>query len=351
MPRSTRTALLVGAAGAGLVIVFAIGAPRPALAAWLAAAIFVTAIPAGALALLLTAQLHNGQWAEITGEATARAAATLPAAAMLLAPPILLCGFLYHWAEPGGRQLAWWLEPETFIGRGAIYLALWWLLAHLCPAPGEPRRPGVGAVGLIVYAVTASFAGFDWVLSLQPDVYSSIFGLIFIGHQMLAGFSFAVLVSLTRHHIEPEALRGLGNMLFGGVMLWVYLEFMQYLVVWSGDLPDHTAYFLERSGGAWGLVIYAVAIAGGALPFVALLSRHVRGSAGWLSFLAGLFLFTRALEACWWVLPLYGPDWRIALAAPAAFAGATGLWLAVWLWAGGRKPRTAPSGIGGKARG
>jgi len=329
-------AAIMAATGAVVVAASAVAAPKAALAAWLAMALFVTAIPAGAMALLLTAQFYPGKWTALTGDALRRAAATMPAAALVMAPVLLLAAALYGWGEDIGARRGLWLEPEIFLLRGATYLALWWLFAWLAPPISEVRQ-GLASAGLLVYAVTASLAGMDWVISLQAEAYSAVFGLIFIAHQMLAGLAFAVLVALARQPVDAAAARGLGNMLLGGLMLWLYLEFMQYLVAWSGDLHGHTAYYLKRAEGGWAAVIWFIGLAGGALPFLALLWRRVRGSVRALVAIAALILFTRALEACWWVLPLYGPGWVLGPLTAAAFAGGAGLLLAAWLRPGRRR--------------
>lgn len=338
-----RTALLVGTLGSAAVAAGALSAPRQALAAWLTAAVFVTMIPVGALPLLLVSYLHRGDWSAVMENAMDAAVATMPVAGLIMLPVLFFSGALYPWAWREGEHISPWLEPYQFAGRGLVYIVAWCVLAWLAtrrrpPTRDERSRPALASLGLIVYTITATFAGMDWVLSLQPAVYSSIFGMIFISHQMLGAFAFLVLASMWSRGFAETRVRGLGNMLAGGLMLWIYFEYMQYLVAWSGDLPGHTMFFLERAAGAWGWLIYFISIFGAAVPFVLLLWERIRDSAMLLAALAGWLVLMRLAETCWWVMPVVHSGAALPLLLPAALLGAGGTWYAAWLWMRDRRP-------------
>lgn len=334
--RVIAVAVSAGSIGTFAVLAAALAHPEHALAAWLMAMLVVSMAPTGALALLFVWHLHRGSWGVTLGPAMTAAVDTMPLVGLGMLPILVFAGTLYPWAGNTGEQVSPWLTQPAFGLRGLVYLALWWVLAHLAARAGVPTettapRPGLASAGLIVYALTASLAGIDWVLALQPKVFSSIFGLIFITHQMFGAFAFLALVSLWTRSRRCDP-RGIGNMLLGAVMLWMYHEYMQYLIVWSGDLPGHIEFYLARSGGLWTAAIWLMAIAGGAVPFVLLLWSRVRSSVAALSALALVLLICRILEAAWWVLPVARPDAILFAVSAAALTGAGGLWLAGWRW-------------------
>ncbi|HZD52867.1 MAG TPA: hypothetical protein VE175_07450 [Woeseiaceae bacterium] len=325
------------AAAAGLAILALLAglfSTRHVLSGWLTAMLVVSALPAGALPLLLVWHLHRGRWGIVLGPAMAAAVGTMPLIVVGMLPILLFAGAFYPWAHASGEHVSPWLSQPGFALRGLGYLALWWLFGELAlrsgvPAENTPPRPALASAGLIVYTLTASLAGFDWTLSLQPRVYSSIFGLIFVIHQVLAALGFLTMVSLGAKTGREEA-RGIGNLLLGMVMFWMYLEYMQYLIVWSGNLPGHIDFYLARTGGPSSAAVWTLAIGGGAVPLLLLLSSRVRESGLALGALAGVLFASRLLEAAWWVLPVVEPDGALLTATTAALAGAGGLWLAVW---------------------
>ncbi len=248
--------------------------------AWLGAAFNVAALPLGALAFAMSWQLHRGRWWLYLGPVMEACVRTLPLAVVMVLPAMMQ-----------DREAIW-------VG---IPVVVSWLVLAL---PMWRRAPVFAPLGLIIYTLSTSFAAFYWILALQPEAHSSIFGLILISQQMTTALAFAILVALAAQPVDnSDDLGGIGNILLGSILLWSYFDFMQYLVSWSGDQPSHIALYLARSGGVWTVVIWSVVIFNGIVPLVLLLMRTVRRSRRWLIALSALILPLRFIEGLWMVVP------------------------------------------------
>ena len=325
-----RHILGIGAlAGAGGSLAAILIDPTAWLACYLAAFVAVSAIPVGSLAMLLITYLVRGRWTEELYPPFIAAALTMPAAGLLAAPVLIGIPWLYPWtttaARPGALQ-AVYLAPWFFIARTVVYFALWTAVALAARnAYGNPGRMiRIGSVGLILYGLTASFAGIDWVESLTPHFHSSIYGLLFITFQLLAGAAFGTFVVLRR----GAAPWRYGEVLLSIMLFWAYIQAMQYIVIWAGNIPNEVSWYLARASGAWGGVLWALVLLQFVLPFFALLSERVRYGRRPLLVVAGATLALRFVESFWLVLPgtpAGGPV--LLLAVPAAVLAAGAAWL------------------------
>ena len=139
--------------------------------------------------------------------------------------------------------------------------------------------------GLVLFGATVTFASFDWVMSLEPHWFSTIFGLSFMVGQVLTAFPFAIAMTayLSGRRPMSEAVTAahfhdLGKLTLAFVMLWAYLSFSQFLIIWSGNLPEETPYYLKRLAGGWQYFQLALILFHFALPFFLLLSRSLKRS-------------------------------------------------------------------------
>jgi hypothetical protein len=302
--------------------------PYALMAAYLAAAVACSAVPIGALAVLMVTYLVRGAWTEELHDALAASALTLPAMALLFVPVLIAVPWLYPWAAEGehhGALQAVYLTPWFFIFRTIMYFAVWTALALWArDAWGNTERMTRAAtVGLIVYALTASLAGIDWIESLRPGMHSSIYGLLFIGFQLLAGFGFGALITLER---DRPALC-YGEILLSLLLLWAYLHAMQYVVIWAADIPDEVTWYLRRASGGWAVVLWGLVLLQFVLPFFALLSERIRYGERPLWLLCGATLAMRLVEAFWLVLPsTRAGGWVLMLDIPAVTLGVAAVW-------------------------
>jgi hypothetical protein len=296
----------LGLAGLLLAAGLAIDA-RATLAAYLVAWIALGAIPIGALGVLMTSYLVRRQWTEALHPVLLATTLTLPAVAICLLPLLLGMKQVY----PAAAHLASlspfksvYLAPWFFATRSLIYFAIWsalalWLHAAWRDLTAMTRS---ASAGLIIYALTVSLAGVDWLESLEPDFHSSIYGLLYLGFALLNGYAFTLACSLlTGRNIGQRA--GYGALLLSMILLWGYLHAMQYIVIWSGNIPDEAVWYIKRSEHGWQYVLLVLGIGQFVFPFFALLSRRVRADRRWLFALSGLTLVMRVAEASVLILP------------------------------------------------
>jgi hypothetical protein len=331
--------------------------------------LFWVGIGVGCLGLAMLNHLTGGLWGLVPRRVHEAAARTLPAMALLFVPVVLGASSLYTWAQPEVvavdevlQKKAAYLNVPFFAGRAVFYFAVWGLLAWRLStwsqqqdAGADPARAarlrGVSAVGLVLLSLTTTFAAVDWGMSLAPHWFSTIYGVLFIVGWTLSALSFTIVLMarlageppFTRA-LQPVTVHDLGKLLLAFTMLWGYVNFSQFLIVWSGNISEETPFYLQRLQGGWQVVAVALIVFHFALPFALLLSRDLKRSARTLGAVAALMLLMQLVDLFW----LIGPDLvghgheNVPLRAHwmdlAAALGLGGLWL--FLFA--RQARTAP---------
>jgi hypothetical protein len=338
---------------------------RSYLFGWL----FWIGIAVGCLGLTLLNHLTGGLWGLVPRRLHEAAARTVPAMAVLFLPVLLGLSSLYTWARPELAaadeviaKKALYLNVPFFVARAAVYLGLWTLLAHavsrlsrLQDAGAEPGRAGrlraISGVGLVALSGTTTFAAVDWGMSLNPHWYSTMYGVLFIVGWTLSALSFTiVLISrlggeepFTRA-LQPVTVHDLGKLLLAFTMLWGYVNFSQFLIIWSGNVSEETPFYVQRLQGGWGVAAVVLLVFHFALPFALLLSRPLKRNARALAGVAALMLLMQLLDLFWLIGPDLGGHGHgdVPLRAHwmdlAATVGLGGLWLFLFT----RQARTAP---------
>jgi hypothetical protein len=277
------------------------------LAAYLVAWIALGAIPIGALGILMMSYLVRWTWTAALRPILLSATAALPLVALLFMPMLLWMASVYPAAaDPTALKpfKAVYLAPWFFGLRTIVYFTIWSLLALWLRQAGtnSDRMTRAAAIGLIVYALTVSLAGVDWLESIEPDFHSSIYGLLFLSFSMLNGLAFAIAGGLlSRRRIGSR--KAYSALLLSMILVWAYLHAMQYLVIWSGNIPDEVTWYLKRSSHGWQVVLAALSLGQFIFPFFALLIERIRGDRNWLLGLCALTLLMRCVEAAVLVLP------------------------------------------------
>lgn len=325
-------------AGGG-VLLAGRGAYEPFLWAWL----FWGGLSAGSVALLLVHQVTGGRWADALRPPLAAAAAALPVVALLVVPLLFGLAELYPWARGDVAHPSGLFSPLFFAARALVYLTLLLGLAWLAGAFGRPARrlrgQGVGGAALLVLVLTTTLAAFDWIMSLDPHWYSAVFGLLVGMAQVVAGLALATRW-LARAEgrfpgrpVATQQLHDAGNLLLAGVLLWGYLAFMQFLTIWSANLPEEIRWYVPRLQTDWHWLGLAVVGLHLLAPLPLLLSRRAKRSPRTLGLVAGLVLLGQALYALWLTLPTLRPQAaRVETADALLFLGVGGLWLGLFLW-------------------
>jgi hypothetical protein len=297
--------------------------------------------------------LVSGRWGFVVQRPLEAAARTLPLMALLFVPILFGLRDLYPWARPEAvaadhllQHKQPYLNVTFFTVRTALYFTLWIGLALLLSRwsaaqdrTGDPLLTRaikrLSGPGLGLYAIAVTFAAVDWVMSLEPLWYSTMYGVIFLVGQGLLALGFVIIVGVALSRRPPlatvfttERLHDLGNLLLAHVMLWAYIGFSQYLIIWSGNLPEETPWYLHRTAGGWQAVALLLVVFHFAVPFLVLLNRVTKRRGSLLLGVAAGVLVVRLLDLVWIVTPAFHPEgfrlhW-LDVAAPIALGG---LWL------------------------
>jgi hypothetical protein len=307
----------------------------------------------GCLAAVMAHNLTGGDWGEATRRQLEAGMRVLPLMALLFLPILLGLPKIYEWANPEHvahdamlQQKAAYLNPSFFTIRAALYFLIWLTLANFLYkwSTELERSPSLAVVrklenlsgpGVVIFFLTSTFAAFDWVMSLDPHWYSTIYGLLFIVGQGLAMLAFMVGVTtwLSRreplsHVVTEKHFHDLGKLMHGFVVLWTYGTFSQFLIMWAGNMPEEIVWYVHRSAGGWKYVILALGLFHFAVPFFLLLSRSNKQRSHILVKIAGGLLLMRFVDLYWLISPSFYHDgvhfhW-LDIAAPV---GIGGLWL------------------------
>jgi hypothetical protein len=367
LARLQQRALIVGVLGLAAGAAGAALNPDQFFRSWLIGFLVCLGLSMGSLGLLMMQHMSGGQWGLVGRRVFEAASRNLPYVALLFVPLLFGLPRLYSWARPEAVSAdhilqikSLYLNVPFFIVRAVLYFVIWigcsWLLNKWSAAQdrGElgvrPEDTGrfraVSAPGLILYVVLMTFASTDWVMSLDAHWFSTIFGFILVAGQGLAGFALVIVVLSMLTTTEPVAtylnkrhFLDLGKLLLAFVMLWAYFSFSQFLIIWSGNLPEEIPFFAERLRGGWQYVSTLLLLGHFALPFVLLLSRDLKRRPRLLAQVAIIVLVMRYVDVLWLVEPMFGhegfPVHWMDVALPAGLVG-------VWFFLFVRHLRSRP---------
>lgn len=334
------------------------------LASYLVGWLLLFTVASGCLGLLLLHHLSGGRWGLVLRRQMEAAARTIPLLGVLLLPCLLGIGQLFEWADPARVQSdhllhhkAPYLNVPFFVARTvgilAVFSALAWGLSRLSQRQdaagdrGEARRMRqVSAVGLLFFILASSFFGFDWLMSLEPHYFSSLYGAIFVAGQALAGLTFLILVTrflATRdvlgRAVARQDFHDYGKLLFAFVLFFTYLGISQFIITYQGNLPEEVFWYQNRFASGWGWIAAGLLVFHFFFPFLILLSRSVKENSRSLAWIAAWVLVMRYVDLLWNSRPAlahgaFSLHW-LDLAAPLGIGG-------LWLWWFARE-------LGGKA--
>jgi hypothetical protein len=316
------------------------------LRAWLLGLVLTFGFAVGGLALLMVQYVTGGKWGLLLRRPLEAMSRTLPLVFVYWIPIAVFQGKLYMWANHGivdkalslgqitkeqveaiDHAIQWkapMLNPTSFIVVSILCFAIWgfytWRLNSLAlkrDADSPENTPiwikkfeNLSGFGILVYSLTMTAVVIYWVMSLDVTWYSSVYGLLFLvgqGYQVLA---FAILISIALSQYEPfkTILRqteqhDLGKFTFAFVMLNIYLGFAQFLIIWSGNLPEEIPWYLDRIRGHWGIVITLDFIFHWLIPFSLLLSRDIKRNKKRLTRVCQWMIFAKAFDLFWLIEP------------------------------------------------
>jgi len=328
-----RRFLTAGAAGALVSGIGLFVSPTQFFQSYLMAYMFVLGIALGCLALGMVHQLSGGAWGIVIRRPLGAATRTMPVLTILFLPIVFGMSRLFIWTHADVvardeilRHKQLYLNVPFFLVRAALYFAIWNALVYFLNAwsleqdrTGDPRiavrMQRMSAGGLILYVLTVTFASFDWIMSLEPHWYSTIFGAIIVGGQGLLALAFLIIVLVWLSRRPPldtivvaSHFHDLANLMLAFVMLWAYFSFSQYLIIWAGNLPGEIAWYVNRLHTGWRFIGVGLVLFHFGLPFVLLLSRQIKRHAPLLLQVAAGILVVRLVELYWLIAPDFHPD-------------------------------------------
>lgn len=357
--RIQQLALAMGAVFLALLVIGAVGNRVQFFRSYLYGFTFWLGIAVGSLALLMLQHLTGGGWGLVIRRTLEAATRTLPLMLVLFIPIVAGAKWLYPWTHP--EELAAhpslvekadrYLNVPFFTVRAALYFAIWLILAfylnrwslqqdRIADGGSATRMRVLSGPGMVLLILTVTFASLDWYMSLEPEWFSTIYGFIFVAAWAMSALAFviAVVALLSEHEpmnrvLAPLHFHDLGKLLLALVMLWAYFAFSQFLIIWSGNLPEEIEWYLPRIRNGWGAVAFTVVLLHFALPFLLLLSRSLKRNPYRLVMVAALILVMRLVDLLWMLAPSFtGEHLYISwmdVVAPLAIGG---LWISTFLW-------------------
>ena len=323
-----RRLLVAGAIGAALSLAGALVDVRQFMQSYLMAYMLCLGVTLGCLALGMLHQLSGGAWGVVIRRPIGAASRTLPVMTLLFLPIALGMNHLYIWTNADLvahdemlQHKHLYLNTPFFLSRAALYFIVWNALAYFLSAwsleqdkTGDEklarRMQMLSAGGLLAYGFTITFASFDWMMSLEPHWFSTIYGVLILGGQGLSALAFLIIVLawLSRRApldtiVAPAHFHDLGNLMLAFVMLWAYFSFSQYLIIWSGNLPVEIAWYMHRLQTGWRAVGITLIVGHFVAPFVVLLSRRVKRQPELLMKVAVFVLLVRLIDLFWLIAP------------------------------------------------
>lgn len=303
-------------------------------------------VSVGCLGVALIRPLTGGNWSDALGPYLEAGIRTLPLIALLFGPIAMGLQAIYPWADSSwvqehfealGPHRRWYLEPSFVLIRAAGYFILLGLWSAVLMAAKNRRLAGFSGVGLLLWVMIVTHAGFDWVMSLEPFYHSSMFGAIIVAGAGLCGMS-VVVASAALSPTPPtvlgkqprQVLNDLGNLELAFVMFWMYLFFSQFLITWMGDVPEEAVWYLERQHGGWSIAIAVLCILQFVLPFCLLLSKALKRTPRMLASVTILVVVSHAGMLYWLIAPTWYPAFTLHWTDLAAPLGIGGVWLAFY---------------------
>jgi hypothetical protein len=336
---------------------------KAALFSYLVAFTYWAGIAIASLILLMIFFAFRAKWMVVVRRPLETMATTVPLFLLLSAPILLNLGEIYSWVNPqaagifNAEQLEMlhnkhkYLNPEFFVGRTVGYFVIagfiawrFFGLSTRQDVSGDvmitQKQRSLGTGGLPLLGVVVTFAAFDWLMSLNPLWFSTIFGVYYFAGSFLSAIGVLIIVvsmargkNLLGTYVSIEHIHNLGKLLFAFTCFWGYIAFSQMMLIWIANLPEEVPFFMVRFKEPWSLWSIALVIGHFVIPFALLLSRDLKRKPVRLSLVAGWVLLMNLLDLFWLVMPTF--DEHRALihwSLPCAVLGLGGLAVAFGLW-------------------
>jgi hypothetical protein len=342
--RIQRPALIIGLVGIVLTALGMIIAPHSAFKSYLWAFMYWSLFPLGSLAFLMIQHMTGGYWGLLTRRILEASASLVVLTAVFSIPLLFMVitkrDWFYPWThasaennfhglgEYSNPDHLWfksrWLSSGSWVFRAILYFAIWSFLAlSLYKWSGREDQSGstpksryaarrIAAPGLLLFVLCGTFAMIDWIMSLDPSWYSTMFGVLYVIGQALASMAFTIVIlrlvadrEPIRGVINPIILNDVGNLMFAFTIFWAYVNFSQLLIIWSANIAEETPYYYVRSSKGWLALSIVIALGHFFIPFLLLLWRKVKRNIRLLAMVAVGILVMRAVDLFWVIKPMW----------------------------------------------
>lgn len=335
--------------------------PEQGLRSWLLGFIFWGGISIGSLGILLLQYLTGGAWGIVIRRICEAGSRTIVWVAVLFAPIMIGITTIYPWTQAAGDSIvahrSIYLNPISFGIRAIVYFAIWFVIAYLLNKwsaqqdktdnPEDSAKflgyaSAFSGPSMVIFALVVTFAAIDWVMTLDKHWYSTIWGMLYLVGWALSSFAFIIALMANLIDKEPfnrvlgkKHFHDIGKLMLALVMIWTYFNLSQFLIIYSGNLPEETPWYLARMTGGWQYVGILLILFHFAFPFILLLSRDIKRHTKWLSSIAIFILVMRLIDMYFHIGPQpfvngghgyngFHPSW-MDFVAPVAVGG-------LWLW-------------------
>jgi len=353
---------VLGLVGIGLAAALAGGTPQFYFS-WLVAYLFFLSIALGGLFFVLVHTVSRAAWGVALRRVAENVMATLPIFAVLFIPIWIGRHALYEWthadvvaANPLLAGKAPFLNEGFFFVRAVFYFVVWGALATYFSSQSQKqdetgdvrvssRLRGLAPLGIVLFALTATFAAIDWMMSLEPEWYSTMIGVYFFAGAVVGFLSFLIVIvqfayaqGALRGVVTVEHLHDIGKLLFGFTIFWAYIAFSQYFLIWYANIPEETVYYIGRQVGSWQTVGVILAFGHFLFPFFFLMPRAVKRAPGLLLVGSLWQLLMHFVDLHWCVMPVLHHDGaHFGLTDVATFLAVGGFFLAALGWVSSRR--------------
>jgi len=319
--------------------------------------VYFTILALGGLFFVILQHLTRAGWSVVVRRLAEAVGATLPVMALLFVPLAFGVRAVYPWAngaaahDPVVALKSAWLAPGPWVVRAAVYLVLWALLGWWFWRQSERqdrmgalaitrRMQAVSAPAMMAFGITLTLAAFDWIMSLTPRWYSTVFGGYLFGGLAMSAFALLILLALLLQGrgalegvVTMEHFHDLGKLMFAFVVFWVYIAFSQFMLQWYANIPEEANWFAERLNHGWLPLSRALVVGHFVVPFFFLLLRDVKRHRIGLWVSALWLLLMEWLDLYWLIMPgLYHEGPRLHLLDVLTFLALGLLFVGALAW-------------------
>ncbi len=321
---------------------------------------FFLSLSLGALFFVILHHLTRAGWSVTVRRIAEMFAHNFGVLALLALPVLILSGRIFPWAGHGAEGAHGethggvglpgikgdYLNFAFFLVRVVLYFAVWAFLSNRYykrsieqDQTGDPaltlKLERLSPLAIILFAFTVTFAAFDFLMSLSPNWYSTIFGVYFFSGCVVGFLSLLAITAAWLQHggylrnsITVEHYHDVGKLMFAFVMFWAYIAYSQYMLIWYGNIPEETAWYHVRQSNGWGAIGLLLLFGHFILPFAGLMSRHIKRRKGLLVAWAAWLLVLHYVDLYWLSMPALSPGGLSFHPVDAGlFVGVAGLYL------------------------